>query len=186
MDERAGVTKTLLAVYMGGAPEHAAGSHRIPVYSYPESAALALSKAVEYARWRSEPEGEMIRPEGIDKDAAAAIVRDALVDAADDPEGVWLAESEIQGLLGAYGIELAGSATAFSEDEAVEIAAGHGGPVVLKVVAPSVLHKSDMGGVILGVDGEQEVREAYRAVTSIAEDAVGAVVSRSLSPAAMR
>jgi acetyltransferase len=58
----------------------------------------------------------------------------------------------------------------------VAAAADIGGPVVLKVVSESALHKSDVGGVVLGVEGEDEVRKAFRQVTGAVADVEGALV----------
>ncbi len=165
--------KTLLAVYMGGLPDEA-GDYPVPVYNYPESAARALSRAAVYAEWRTKPEPVHPVPEGIDRVAGEKVIRRALGDAG--AEGVWLGDSQVQELLAAYGIPLVRSATASSADEAVAIAAELGTSVALKVVAPSVLHKSDVGGVALDVAGESAVREAFGRVTGIADDATGAIV----------
>jgi acyl-CoA synthetase (NDP forming) len=67
-------------------------------------------------------------------------------------------------LLQTYGIPYVGHGTASSADEAVEIAQQLGYPVVLKVVSPDVLHKSDAGGVALGLQTASEVRQAYERV----------------------
>lgn len=165
--------KTLVAVYMGGATD-IAGKYSIPIYDYPEAAAQALSAAAGYADWRRRPEGDFTRPEGVDRVAAEKVIRRAIGRTGDG--GAWLHDDEIQDLLGAYGIPLARSQVAESEDEAVEIAADLDASVALKVVAPSVLHKSDVGGVALDVSGDEAVRAAYRRVTGIAADAAGAVI----------
>ncbi len=165
--------KTLLAVYMGGLPD-GADDYPVPVYNYPEAAAKALAEAATYAEWRNKPEGEYERPRDVDRVAAEKVIRNALGHATQD--GVWLADHEVQELLGSYGIPIVRSRVAETADEAVKIAAELGTPVALKVVAPSVLHKSDVGGVALNVMGDGAVREAFDRVTAIADDAEGAVV----------
>ena len=65
-----------------------------------------------------------------------------------------------------------------SVDEAIAAAAGLGGPVVLKVISDSALHKSDVGGVVLNVEGDDEVREAYSAVTAAVDDADGVLIQQ--------
>jgi len=176
VEARGGSDKTLIAVYMGGAPHSNDDDvdHPIPVYNYPESAAQALSAAVGYSEWRKKEEGDYSRPDGIDRPEAEKIIRRSVARVGRD--GGWMTDAEVQQLLGAYGISLAQTHVAHSADEAVARAADIGGPVVLKVVAPSVLHKSDAGGVVLGVSGDDEVRAAYESVTGIADDATGAVV----------
>ena len=65
---------------------------------------------------------------------------------------------------------------ASTADEAVSIAETFGGPVVLKVVSDSALHKSDVGGIALNLNTEEEVREGFDRVTAVVADADGALV----------
>ncbi|MGW0788637.1 acetate--CoA ligase family protein [Streptomyces sp. NPDC002911] len=69
------------------------------------------------------------------------------------PEGKIIAD--------AYGITVPGEGLARDVDEAVALADRLGGPVVLKIVSPDILHKTDAGGVVIGVAGAQEVRAAF-------------------------
>ncbi|MGY5036216.1 acetate--CoA ligase family protein [Streptomyces sp. 900116325] len=64
----------------------------------------------------------------------------------------------------AYGIAVPGEELARDVDEAVNFANGLGGPVVLKIVSPDVLHKTDAGGVVVGVEGSAEVRAAFHRI----------------------
>lgn len=66
------------------------------------------------------------------------------------------------GLLESRGIPVAARGLAVSEDEAAEAASRLGFPVVLKISAPDALHKTEIGGVIVGLRDEAEVRAAYR------------------------
>ncbi|MFD7322950.1 acetate--CoA ligase family protein [Streptomyces sp. NPDC059875] len=69
------------------------------------------------------------------------------------PEGKVIAD--------AYGIAVPGEALARDVDEAVAQADRLGGKVVLKIVSPDILHKTDAGGVVVGVEGPSQVREAF-------------------------
>lgn len=69
------------------------------------------------------------------------------------PEGKIIAD--------AYGITVPGEGLARDVDEAVALADRLGGSVVLKIVSPDILHKTDAGGVVVGVSGAQEVRAAF-------------------------
>ncbi|WP_193777543.1 acetate--CoA ligase family protein, partial [Streptomyces sp. E5N298] len=69
------------------------------------------------------------------------------------PEGKVLAD--------AYGIAVPGEELARDVDEAVACAARFGGPVVMKIVSPDILHKTDAGGVVVGVEGAADVRAAF-------------------------
>jgi len=75
-----------------------------------------------------------------------------------------LLEHEAMKLLEAYGIPVAPYGLAKSEDEAVRIAENIGYPVVLKVVSPDISHKSDVGGVIVGISSSDGVKEAFKKI----------------------
>ncbi|WP_328807791.1 acetate--CoA ligase family protein [Nonomuraea antri] len=64
----------------------------------------------------------------------------------------------------AYGIATPGEGLATSADEAAELAAELGLPVVLKIVSPDILHKTDAGGVLVGLRTAEEVRDGYAAI----------------------
>ncbi|MFJ9241419.1 acetate--CoA ligase family protein [Streptomyces sp. NPDC101776] len=72
------------------------------------------------------------------------------------PEGKVIAD--------AYGIAVPGEELATDVDEAVAYAARFGGPVVMKIVSPHILHKTDAGGVIVGVEGAADVRAAFHKI----------------------
>ncbi|MFI6938345.1 acetate--CoA ligase family protein [Streptomyces sp. NPDC050418] len=72
------------------------------------------------------------------------------------PEGKVIAD--------AYGIAVPGEELARDVDEAVAAAARFDGPVVLKIVSPDILHKTDAGGVIVGIEGAADVRAAFHKI----------------------
>ncbi|MDV9170767.1 acetate--CoA ligase family protein [Streptomyces sp. W16] len=72
------------------------------------------------------------------------------------PEGKVIAD--------AYGIAVPGEELATDVDEAVAYAARFGGPVVMKIVSPDILHKTDAGGVIVGVESAADVRAAFHKI----------------------
>lgn len=76
----------------------------------------------------------------------------------------FLLEPEAKRLCALYGLPVTRFEVAKSEDEAVEAARRIGFPIVLKVISPQVLHKSDVGGVILNLRDEEGIREAYRRI----------------------
>jgi len=79
-----------------------------------------------------------------------------------------LCEYEARALLALYGIGADPGAPATSADEAVAMASKAGRPVALKIQSPDMPHKSDAGGVVLGVEGEDAVRAAYEQVMKAA------------------
>jgi acyl-CoA synthetase (NDP forming) len=93
-----GIPDELAVAGPGGSP----GRGSIPSYPSPERAVLALARATRYAQWRQRPLGELVRPEGLDVEAARRIVADA------DGE---LSEEDTKRLLGCYGIGVEPEAT---------------------------------------------------------------------------
>ncbi len=166
--------KTFLVVYMDSSGSRADIFDRVPVYLFPEQAARALGRAVDHAEWLAKPTGSTVAFDDTDPVRARAIVAGALSSALG--EAVWLEPGQVEEVLGCFGLPVPKSGTAQSEDEAVALAAGFDAPAVLKVISPSALHKSDVGGVVLDVSGEEAVRSAYRAVTSAVPDPEGVLV----------
>jgi acetyl coenzyme A synthetase (ADP forming)-like protein len=127
----------------------------LPVYAYPESIAQTLAAMERWRRWRDHPGGTIKR---FDVDLAAA--QKLVSDAAGQP----LAGHDAMRLLNLYGIPTLALHHASSVDQAVECATACGYPVVLKLDSPDALHKSDVGGVKLGLRDASEVQEAYAAI----------------------
>jgi len=69
----------------------------------------------------------------------------------------------------AYGIPVPKEGVAASADEAAKLAAGMGGPVVLKIVSPQILHKTEAGGVLVGVDGADAVKKGFDTIMANAK-----------------
>lgn len=171
--------KTFLSVFMqadDAVQMLATDGTRIPTYLFPESAAQALSRAVRYGEWLHVPEGSVPDLSGVDAPTARYIVDKALQRLGS--EGGWLEPHEVRDVLAAFGVGLPIEETAHSADEAVEIADTIGGPVAVKVLAPSALHKSDVGGVLLNIEGEAEVRAAYEEVRSAVADPEGVLIQQ--------
>jgi acyl-CoA synthetase (NDP forming) len=97
------------------------------------------------------------------------------------PEGRWLSPSAAARLLAGYGVNLVESAGVAGADAAAEAAARIGFPAVLKATGP--VHKSDVGGVRLGLGSPDEVRRAYREMAEgIGPEMTGATVQRMAPP----
>ncbi len=75
-----------------------------------------------------------------------------------------LLEHEAYQILEAYGLPIPKYGLAKSEKEAVKIAEDIGYPVVLKIVSPDIVHKSDVGGVILNLNSKGDVKKAYNTI----------------------
>jgi acyl-CoA synthetase (NDP forming) len=89
--------------------------------------------------------------------------------------GAW-SEHTSRRLLADAGVPVVPAVLASSADEAVQAAREIGEPVALKIASPDILHKSDVGGVRLGVTGADAVREAYEEVQAAAGKVPGAAV----------
>ncbi|AQA22239.1 ATP-grasp domain protein [Rhodococcus sp. MTM3W5.2] len=133
----------------------------VPSYPGPERAALALSRAWRYAKWRSRPASKVVRPSGIDSDRAEALVQSWL----GAGEGRWLTDFEASELLACYGLRVVDFTLARSEDEAVAAAQALGFPVAVKATREGWRHRPDLSGVRLDVSTPDAVRDAYRALS---------------------
>lgn len=170
----------LLSVFMQTGDEAARylsggdGSRAIPTYMFPESAALALTRAVRHGQWRRRDPGT---EPSIDREMSSRLRN--LVDQALSElsaEGGWLDPDRVNQLLEAVGLRVPRAAVVHSVKEALTAAAEIGGPVVLKVISESALHKSDVGGVVLDVEGDAAVKRGYKQVTGAVPDPEGVLI----------
>ena len=76
----------------------------------------------------------------------------------------FLFEHEAKNLCGSYGMPITAITVATSEEDAVKAAKKIGYPIVLKIVSPQVLHKSDAGGVLINIKDEKGLREGYNTI----------------------
>ena len=159
--------KPVLSCFMGshGVPEGLRSLHEghIPSYAFPESATIALARAVRYGRWREAPEGVERRFDDVDADAARALLAGARARAAAGGSP-WLEPAEVQALLGAWRIPCAPAGFAADAEAAVVAARQAGYPVAVKLVSATITHKSDVGGVVLGLRDDAGVRAAVAAI----------------------
>jgi len=152
--------KPILTVFMSarGVPEElSTPALRIPSFSFPESAAIALARAARYGEWRARPPARITPLPDLQRARAAAVVADAL-----RRGGGWLGPDEAGEILGCYGLPLAPQRVAPTPEDAGRAADELGGDVALKAVSAEVLHKTDLGGVRLHLRGAQAVRDAAR------------------------
>ena len=132
-------------------------SDLLPVYRFPESAALALGKLAAYSRWRRRPIDEHVPDLPVDDQAAAQIL-------ARTDEG-YLPPADAFALLEAYGLPVARWRQVASPGAAVAAAREIGYPLVLKAVAPDLVHKSDVGAVAVDLRQESELEAELEAMT---------------------
>jgi acyl-CoA synthetase (NDP forming)/GNAT superfamily N-acetyltransferase len=151
----------------------------LPGYRFPESAVRAVGHAAQHGAWLRRPAGTVVRPAGVDVGAARTVAVDAL---AAHPDGGWLTAGEAARLVAGVGIPLCPAVPAQSADEAVAAAQRLGYPVALKTAA-AIAHKTELGGVRVGLRNGGEVRAAYAGVASAGgEAAAGAIVQPVVRP----
>ncbi len=165
--------KPIATVFMGsrGTPPTLAGGPRgqLPSYAFPENAALALSAAVRCARWRKRPRGNVMALEKGGVRAVRRVVERVLAGAT---APFWADASDVAEILKLAGIRLAPLEEVAPEAElVVPVAERLGYPVVLKAVAPDLVHKSDVGGVALGLGDAAAVRAAVSKMSRNLHDA---------------
>ena len=173
--------RPLVFVHLGdSAPPDALSQEErtIPSYAFPERAVRALGRIAEHSTWKTRPVRHVPQLEGIELDAAQAIVKGYL---AAHREGGWLSPGESAAILRAFGIATPGEAAVSSSREAESAACELGFPVALKAVGETILHKSDVGGVRLGLTTADDVSEAFAAMAGHIGDAMeGAIVQQML------
>jgi acetyltransferase len=127
----------------------------VPNYAYPERAASAFAAMRDYrvARDWDDPEIQHYDADTEKVETLFAEVR--------KHGRVTLGDAECRDVLDAYSIRKPESHLATTADEAVSIAHQIGYPVVLKIASPDILHKTDVGGVKVGLANPQDVRDAF-------------------------
>ena len=121
----------------------------VPVYLYPESAVRALVALEERRRILARKEGR-VRRFRVQSSGIESVLQPG-----------WLGVDARRALSKAYGIRAVPGGLARTSSEAVAIAERVGYPVVMKISAPSVVHKSEVGGVVLDVRDEKTVRATF-------------------------
>ncbi|MEM3622594.1 MAG: bifunctional acetate--CoA ligase family protein/GNAT family N-acetyltransferase [Candidatus Bathyarchaeia archaeon] len=159
-------SKTILTSFMGtGAVEEANrifNQNGIPTYSTPEQAVKTYLYMYQYKR-----NLELLyeTPEELPVDAAppkrpiTVIMRNAAMENRE-----LLNEVEAKKLLEYYSFPVVKTAVAKTQDEAAAIAMQIGYPVVLKILSPQIVHKTEAGGVILDINSEAELRDAFECI----------------------
>ncbi len=153
--------KTVLACVMGQAHNDPGAAvlkdAGFPVYPFPEQAIQALVAMTRYSRWLGEPEGEVPYFQ-VDTERVWSLL--------DRHPGGWLDTSTSLQVLKAYGIPVIPSRLVSTAEDAVAFARSQGGAVALKVESRDIVHKTDVGGVVLDLRTEDEVRAAIASIQS--------------------
>ena len=151
--------KPVLAAFMGGRDvlpaREAFVRANLPSYPSPERAVAALHAMVRYSEWRDRPPRVLTRIP-VNKRRVERII-------ARHHRAGWdqVGEVEAKDILRAYEFHVLEGRIARSAEEAVAVADHVGYPVAMKIVSPQLIHKSDIGGVRLGLGDPERVRDAY-------------------------
>jgi acetate---CoA ligase (ADP-forming) len=151
--------KPILACFLGAAKVAEADevllTGGIPQYDSPEAAVLVAKVMTNYVRWRSRPK-RVVKLFPVNRRKVENTIERRL------RQGVReISESESKEILEAYGFVTPKGAIATTADQAANIAQQLGYPIVLKIWSPDILHKSDVGGVKVGLSSAKEVRDAF-------------------------
>ena len=151
--------KPILACFLG-AKKVAEGvkilrEGKIPQYDATDSAVAAIKVMANYVRWRSRPK-RVVKLFPVNRRKVEGIIERHQRQKIKD-----IGETESKEILEAYGFVTPKGSIATSAEQAANIAKQLGFPVVLKIWSPDILHKSDVGGVRIGLENEQEVKDAF-------------------------
>jgi acetyltransferase len=161
--------KPVVACFVGGEQCTAAGriflESSIPMYDNPDKALSALAALRQVAKFEEEGCTPDFWPfAGVDQQKC----REIIAKARKEGRGA-LTEPEAKEVFRAYGLPVTRGELAKTEDEAVKLAEKIKYPVVMKIVSPQIIHKSDAGGVKVHIKDEKGVREAFRTIVANAK-----------------
>ena len=153
------IDKPVLACFMGEAKVKKGikvlREFDVPNFSFPERASLAFRAMSQYReiKERKDPVYESFK---VDNEAVKQVLEGAKQDGR-----YAIGDAEAWDILKAYGLSIPRSVLAKTSQEAVEIAGEIGYPVVLKIASPDILHKTDVGGVKVGLETPDQVQDAF-------------------------
>jgi acetyltransferase len=128
---------------------------RIPQYDSPEKAVLTIKLMVDYVRWRARPK-RVVKLFPVNRRKVETIIKKHLRHQIRE-----IGEVESKEILEAYGFVTPKGSIAITAKQATNIAQQIGYPVVMKITSPDIIHKSDIGGVKVGLKNAQEVMDAF-------------------------
>lgn len=132
----------------------------VPNYNYPEEAVSSINAMYRYYLWINRPEKKYSLFKDL-KAKAQGIFNNAKRENRDR-----LTELEVHDVLNAYGFAMPKSLFARTSEEAIAAAKGIGYPVVMKIISPQIIHKSDIGGVKVNLKNKKEVENAFFDITT--------------------
>lgn len=155
--------KPVTVSFVGGDQSEAAIAwlveNGVPAYNAPDLAVNAMSSLREYSRLHEDAEKSEFKSNDKARKASLEIIAGARASGRNS-----LTEVEAKQVFKAYGLPVTETLLAKSEDEAVNLAKKVGFPIVMKIVSPDILHKSDAGGVKVNIKDETSARDAFTTI----------------------
>jgi 4-hydroxybutyryl-CoA synthetase (ADP-forming) len=156
------VNKTTLAALMGLAEgnenKQILSDGNIPHFMYAEPAIQTLNSVYRFKDWLATPKSNP-KQFSVDREKVKMIFENVLKQGRTN-----LLEEEGYDVLHAYGFPTAKNILGTSEDQCIKAAREIGYPVVMKIASQDIIHKSDAGGVKVGLKSDDEVRVAFRTI----------------------
>jgi acetyltransferase len=128
---------------------------KVPCYDSPETAVNTIKVVTEYVRWRSRPK-RIVELFPVNRRKAETTIEKNVRHST-----CQMGEVASKEILQAYGFKVPKASVATSSEQAASIAQKLGFPVVLKIWSPEIVHKTDVGGVKLGLETPEQVRDAF-------------------------
>ena len=128
---------------------------KIPCYDSPETAVNTIKVMAEYVRWRSRPK-RIVELFPVNRRKAETTIEKHLRHGT-----CQIGEVASKEILEAYGFAIPKASVATTSEQAANIARQLGFPVVLKIWSPQIVHKTDVGGVKLGLESPEEVMDVF-------------------------
>ena len=135
----------------------------VPYYTYAEGAIRTLKAMLKFVDWIKTPQGNISKFK-VDKKKVQKIFDNVRKEGRTN-----LLEEEGIQILRTYGFSLPKNILAKTESDAVKAAKKIRFPVVMKIASPQIIHKSDAGGVKVGLKNDKEVRSAFREIVKNAK-----------------
>ena len=135
----------------------------VPVYRFPENAAKAFGALYRYSKWLNRQE---LAPYDLTQNKLCGR---KIIETCMAKGKTYIGELEGTKLLACYGFNVLPTELAKTGEEAVQLAGEMGYPVVMKIVSPQIIHKSDAGGVKINIGDADAVRKAFDAITHSAK-----------------
>ena len=158
------IDRPILTSFMGKKSiENAAKTltkYGVPNYSYPEEAVSSMNAMYRYHVWINRPEKTYPGFGGM-RENAVEVFENAKKENRDR-----LADPEVHDVLNAYGFPQPKSLFGRTSEEAVDAAKDIGYPVVMKIISPQIVHKSDIGGVRVNLKNKKDVENAFFDITT--------------------